>query len=824
LRDRCVHEDGWEMISKRIAGRKDGRSSARTALRYGEGITPIRKTGQLLDKSHRTRFGNFGIIDDGVYVGRDAQEMARVIELAAIEMQATCDLNTRVGVDKKLAHFVVSFNQDKPSVAVLRDTEDSMLAVMKLDKNHFASFLHNDNGYWHLHLFASRIEKGKPHRGNPLWHDQINRDKVCREVEMRHGLRRDNGLHRIDGAGQIVEISRAERQSRRESKPAGISDRAKTTEIYSGEKSFQTWCAEIRIGDRLKHAKSWSELHAAAAAYRCAISPKGAGFVLSPIGEMGGIQLSKIGVKSIAAKFGAFQPAPLEHQVPPEIIFRPAPTQTNATRHYNKWREAKSVFNAIKFTHFSEQREAHNQIRKGLRARHQDELKKLRAATHGREKAVAVSVLKMEHAIAMGELNERLPRERQAKRIELAEKGPGTTFRDYLVNEAAKGDNEALGLARRYGVEGSTEVLRHRESDSLRSVAAVSGKEYRPTARLRFSFRVGRNGTVVFDLGEGRKLTDSAVAKQVQLNSAAANSPEAIATALSFAASKFGSTLTLSGSQEFQRLAVETAVRRGLRIDFTDPALQAYKQELAASIKQKMVAALPSPDLSHLSLNQISKGVQHVLTRSFDKGVPPDHIIRAEAIRRSLTARGDSGLHELPVGGVDAKRPNAGMLLSRPLQDSLGNKQAGQNPNLRRTGSGARSSGSAGKYASASSERGQLPLVTAPSILNQQVQRTAAPAVESEKPNPLTEHDQALAARIEEAIEKNDVSAIEKCLNEIGSPKREAAHSIAAAGTTSEQDLRTARYDALTDLSKRLVTALEVHRENGIDKPRGHEL
>lgn len=203
------------MISKRIAGRKDGKSSAMDALKYGEGLKPDLETGELLDKSHRTRLGNFGIIDDGVFVGQD---MAELIELAAIEMQANCDLNTRVGADKKLAHFLVSFNQDKPSEAVLRDTEDSMLAKMELDKNHFATFLRNNNGYWHLHIFASRIEKENPHRGNSLWHDKINRDKVCREIETRHSLPRDNGLHKVDEFGQIVEIPRKERIASREAK------------------------------------------------------------------------------------------------------------------------------------------------------------------------------------------------------------------------------------------------------------------------------------------------------------------------------------------------------------------------------------------------------------------------------------------------------------------------------------------------------------------------------------------------------------------------------------------------------------------------------
>ena len=73
------------MISKRIAGRKDGRTSASAALRYGEGLTPDRTNGDLLDKSHRTRFGGFGLIDDGVYAGRSRDEMSELVELAAVE-------------------------------------------------------------------------------------------------------------------------------------------------------------------------------------------------------------------------------------------------------------------------------------------------------------------------------------------------------------------------------------------------------------------------------------------------------------------------------------------------------------------------------------------------------------------------------------------------------------------------------------------------------------------------------------------------------------------------------------------------------------------
>lgn len=575
------------MISKRIAGRKDGKTSAAAALSYGHGLTPDRETGELLDKSHRTRLGNFGLVDDGVYSGHDAAKMTELIKLAGIEMQSNCDLNTRVGADKRLAHFVVSYNQDKPSESVLRDTEDSMLSAMKLDKNHFATFLHDDNNYYHLHIFASRIEKEKPHRGNPLWRDKTLRDKVCREVEIRHGLLRDNGLHEIDSAGKIIEIPLAERIAKRDAKPVGISDRARTTEIYSGEKTFQTWCNEIRIGDRLKHAKSWQDLHVAAAAYRCDIRAKGAGFTICPAGEKGGIQLSKVGLKNLPAKFGAFQVAKSGHKSQPEAAYKPAPTNEKGVKHYNAWRKARDVFKPVKIDRINELREAHKQIRADLRVQHKSELEKIRGGTQCKGRAVAISVAKMEQSIALATLADRFSQDRQSLYKQLAVQGPGNTFRDYLVKEAVNGDNIALGLARKYGVDESTDVSRKREAVHFKIVAVVTGQEYRPASRINFTHRVERNGTIIFDLGHGRLITDSAISKQVQLNDVAANDPEAIATALRFATTKFGNTLTLTGSQEFQRLAVETAVLNGLGIKFADPALEAYREKFTAEQQRK---------------------------------------------------------------------------------------------------------------------------------------------------------------------------------------------------------------------------------------------
>lgn len=683
------------MISKRIAGRKDGRSSASDAFGYGEGLTPDLETGELLDKSHRTRMGNFGLVDDGVYVGQDMSEM---IDLASTEMQSNCDMNTRVGEDKKIAHFVVSFNQDKPSETVLRDTEDSMLAAMKLDKNHFATFLHNDNGYWHLHIFASRIEKDKPHRGNPLWHDMTIRDKVCREVEIRHGLVRDNGMHKVNELGQVVEIPKAERIAARETKPLGISDRAKNKEIYSGEKSFQTWAHEIRIGDRLKHAKSWRDLHSAASAYGCEIKQKSAGFVICPNGEKGGIQLSKVGMKNLSAKLGVFQEANPDHKTPIEFTYKPAPTNLKGAGHYVQWQSAKKDYQPVKTVQINAQHESHKATRTSLLERHKSELKKIRETTNGTDKLAAVSVAKMQHAVDFAALVDRFAHERQALHRKLAATGPGYTFRDYLVREAEKGDDEALVLVRKYGVDEATRVLSDREADKLKIKAALSGNEQRPAARMQFTHKVERTGTVVYDFGNGCIVTDSAISKQIQLNDVAANDPASITTSLRFASSKFGNTLTLTGSSLFQKLAVETAVRERLGVKFTDPALDAYREQLVAEQKQLQSRCIV-PNLSHLTHKQLTKGVENVLSRSFDHGIPPNHILRLNEDQRrreleTFATGGVGSLHELSAGGLDATRNNARMLLPGSIQERVGNTQTGQDQNLRRAGSRTPGSGS----------------------------------------------------------------------------------------------------------------------------------
>ncbi|WP_051675643.1 AAA family ATPase [Polaromonas glacialis] len=132
------------------------------------------------------------------------------------------------------------------------------------------------------------------------------------------------------------------------------------------------------------------------------------------------------------------------------------------------------------------------------------------------------------------------------------------------------------------------------------------------------------------------------------------------------------------------------------RVSFT-PADQA---RLAAI----QIAQGITPGLSHLTPQQIQKGIAHVLNRTQTQGRPPAHILgrnqrdadaRARfaddlvrAQERAAAPEADlvSSLHELPAGRLDAAGNHGGMPLPNASHDRLGHPQTGQGQAVRRAG------------------------------------------------------------------------------------------------------------------------------------------
>lgn len=141
-------------------------------------------------------------------------------------------------------------------------------------------------------------------------------------------------------------------------------------------------------------------------------------------------------------------------------------------------------------------------------------------------------------------------------------------------------------------------------------------------------------------------------------------------------------------------------------------------------LRSIQIAAGITPGLSHLTPQQIQKGVSHVIHLADRR--PPDHIIvrnvRAAAERERLAddlARHPEhpaapapekvrGVHELPAGGVDAQREIPASVLPDALPSGVGNRQTGQDNDVRRAGAseaGGRSQGELNKTAEAVAAR-----------------------------------------------------------------------------------------------------------------------
>jgi len=91
-----------------------------------------------------------------------------------------------------------------------------------------------------------------------------------------------------------------------------------------------------------------------------------------------------------------------------------------------------------------------------------------------------------------------------------------------------------------------------------------------------------RNGDVTYRLDGRDAFTDHG--RQLMFSKGSEQERDAVAAGLMLARQKFGPELTVTGSVEFKKLAVETAVARGMDVRFADQSLEAYRREL---VKQR---------------------------------------------------------------------------------------------------------------------------------------------------------------------------------------------------------------------------------------------
>jgi hypothetical protein len=186
------------------------------------------------------------------------------------------------------------------------------------------------------------------------------------------------------------------------------------------------------------------------------------------------------------------------------------------------------------------------------------------------ERRAALSVARMGKVTRDMELRELIDQERAELKAHYRLR-PAEQYRAYLAERAERGDTEALAELRRQRAAAPAPTGRRIEHRTPGQEGAAA------TLPKPASYRVDRDGNVTYyDAQQRAMFTDRGPAVEF----AAAGSERATLEAgLRLALAKFGPEIRLRGTDAYKAAMVEIAADSGLRVQFSDAALQArYEQ------------------------------------------------------------------------------------------------------------------------------------------------------------------------------------------------------------------------------------------------------
>lgn len=222
-----------------------------------------------------------------------------------------------------------------------------------------------------------------------------------------------------------------------------------------------------------------------------------------------------------------------------------------------------------------------------------EEKARIYAATENKyvERRAAFSLARMEKIGRDKALAEQIKAERQALKEKYAAKA-SELFRVFLQERAQAGDVQALTELRRQRIEPL-----QRDNQGKQLGTGATDEQHRRGEDLfilgeNITHRVAINGEVTYQLDGRDVLRDEVRAVKVLDEN---NDRAVLETGLRLALQKFGPRIQARGDEEFKRRIVEVSVDAGLRVTFTDPLLNEYRQQLEAekraAIEQAKAAA-----------------------------------------------------------------------------------------------------------------------------------------------------------------------------------------------------------------------------------------
>ncbi|HEJ0973629.1 TPA: relaxase/mobilization nuclease domain-containing protein [Escherichia coli] len=534
---------------------------------------------------------------------------------AAILIQATQAANTRSKAEKTY-HFVYSFPPgEQPDLETLHAIEDELCAAIGLDEHQRVSAVHIDTDNLHVHVAINKVHPTGLQNIEP-YYDQFRLMEACERLEVEHGLQttfhgleakqrhqnRDiellpakapeqrDSLFRehlrnaydlsiskppeaktLNGLRKLSD-TRLQRQSADKAEPVRIGAKVASVEAQSGIETLTGYAAR-ELAPAMRQATSWQELHGAAAEHGLEVRQRGAGLVIGEPDSGIWAKASNVGrdlsMKALTDRLGPFQPSE-----------RQAEAKANRKRYEPRPRRPDNPTTAGLFNQYQRERQA------AILARRQglDQIKRESAAFNAQVKQWSQTermLLKVAgkgptKRLMYGTIKQQADASRQknrqsadARRQALFKQTTMPTWADWLTQQAERGNAEAL------------DVLRDREertrrwngelltADRADKAKAVVLDKLKPKAR--------KDGTMAYSTIDGGMVIDRKTHVQAQKATTGA-----ALVALELASKRFeGQALIVEGTDEFRLEVAQLAGMHGLKVTFTDPAMERMRRETA---------------------------------------------------------------------------------------------------------------------------------------------------------------------------------------------------------------------------------------------------
>jgi hypothetical protein len=478
--------------------------------------------------------------------------------MAIAEIALTQAENTRAKGDKSY-HLVISFREgEQPTREQLEDIEDRLCEGLGLGEHQRISAVHKNTDNMHMHIAINKVHP-VTHRLIEPYYPYLKLDKLCKELEQKHGLEVDNRIGEGKAKGKAAEM-----------------------EAHTGEESLLSWVKE-NLKESLKQVKSegqsWQDVHSLLAEHDLIIKPRGAGLVIGTKDGKVYIKASSVdrslSIKVLTVKFGEYAP-PLAQERPPENESerQDKPKETYTRRSRDRAPESNSLWGQYqkeKDSAYKARTEALNGIRKQQsedRIKLIDSYRERRASVKGNTRLDAATKRGV-----YSELSRQMKADFAKQKTDYGElrrkavsENPAVTWDAWLVRQAEQGNVDALN------------ILRNRQQTRLKLAQALltveSFEEAKTIIHPHLKPIVRRDGGVHYRLSDGGVVEDTKEAVLVPQVTEAAT-----VLALSLANERFqGKALKVQGSDDFKRQVAKMAAIKGLNVTFADAGMESDRQ------------------------------------------------------------------------------------------------------------------------------------------------------------------------------------------------------------------------------------------------------